>query len=317
MASRNKVALVGAGRMGSAMAAGWLGAKDNALPPEDLILVCPRVSDSARPLVDRYGLKVVETLDAKTAAEVGRVVVAVKPQVFPKIAPALSEAVREDALIISVLAGTGLKALGRVFPGRPVIRVMPNTPGSIGKGINVAVANEIGDTPENRKAAEDLAIVTGPVEWLDEERLMDAATGEDYRGLPAGGLRVHQRHQQPGGRGSLEHFPGHRGRPGWTVTPAAAPVPPGQLTLTHATSQAIVAGGGLGTPSPDARGVDAWGVLLVLASALPLVARRRAPLTVYAVTTAATLVLLGLAYPADVPAGHQGPQRLALIQKLN
>ncbi len=177
MASRNKVALVGAGRMGSAMAAGWLGAKDNALPPEDLILVCPRVSDSARPLVDRYGLKVVETLDAKTAAEVGRVVVAVKPQVFPKIAPALSEVVREDALIISVLAGTGLTALGRVFPGRPVIRVMPNTPGSIGKGINVAVANAAGDTPENRKAAEDLAGVTGPVEWLDEERLMDAATG--------------------------------------------------------------------------------------------------------------------------------------------
>ena len=108
MASRNKVALVGAGRMGSAMAAGWLGAERNALPPEDLILVCPRVSDSARPLVDRYNLKVVETLDAKTAAEVGRVVVAVKPQVFPKIAPALSEVVREDALIISVLAGTGL-----------------------------------------------------------------------------------------------------------------------------------------------------------------------------------------------------------------
>lgn len=49
----------------------------------------------------------------------------------------------------------------------------------------------------------------------------------------------------PGGRGSLDTFPGHRGRPGWTVEPEAPPVPPEQRTFTHSESQKLIAGGAL------------------------------------------------------------------------
>lgn len=48
----------------------------------------------------------------------------------------------------------------------------------------------------------------------------------------------------PGGSATLERFPGHAGRPGWTVEPAVPPAPDGQLTFTHSRSQAVVAGGG-------------------------------------------------------------------------
>lgn len=47
---------------------------------------------------------------------------------------------------------------------------------------------------------------------------------------------------EPAGPGTLETFPGHRGRPGHTVTPEPLPVPPGQVSLTHADTQALVAG---------------------------------------------------------------------------
>lgn len=46
----------------------------------------------------------------------------------------------------------------------------------------------------------------------------------------------------PGGSATLDAYPGHRGRPGWTVTPDAPPPPAGALTVTHSESPTIVAG---------------------------------------------------------------------------
>jgi signal transduction histidine kinase len=53
----------------------------------------------------------------------------------------------------------------------------------------------------------------------------------------------------------------------------------------------------------DARELDSLGVLLAALSSLPLVARRRAPLAVFAVTAAASAVLNGLGYPPGPPLG--------------
>jgi len=65
----------------------------------------------------------------------------------------------------------------------------------------------------------------------------------------------------------------------------------------------MVANGGLGTPGPATRRLDALGVVLSCASALPLFARRRVPATTYAITALATLSLLYLRFPVDVPLG--------------
>lgn len=73
--------------------------------------------------------------------------------------------------------------------------------------------------------------------------------------------------------------------------------------LAAALTLVMLADGGLGTPSADSRGLDWLGVVLVLASSLPVAVRRLAALTVYATTGAATMVLLFLSYPLDVPLG--------------
>jgi signal transduction histidine kinase len=65
----------------------------------------------------------------------------------------------------------------------------------------------------------------------------------------------------------------------------------------------IAAAGGLGDATGNARDVDATGVALIVAATLPVAARRLAPLPVYAVVTAATLVLWGLEYRTDIPFG--------------
>jgi signal transduction histidine kinase len=77
----------------------------------------------------------------------------------------------------------------------------------------------------------------------------------------------------------------------------------GIAVLTLGLSLAVLASHGLGVPDPSARLLDGTGVLLAMASTLPLAARRLAPFAVYLVTAAATIALVELRYPLDFPFG--------------
>lgn len=74
-------------------------------------------------------------------------------------------------------------------------------------------------------------------------------------------------------------------------------------TLALVLTLAMLASLGFGVPATDAQHLDGVGIVLAMVSALPLVVRSRWPLTVYAVTAIATLVLVGLRYPVDAPFG--------------
>lgn len=171
-----KVALIGAGRMGLALAAGWLRARRGGLDGETLIIVEPKPSEELEALAAKHAIKVIPELTKTAAAGVDRVVLAIKPQMLPAVGEAIAAKLPRGALIISILAGAGLIGLGRLFPGHPIIRAMPNTPGSIGKGISVAISNIDADPPAYRNAAEALLKVLGSVEWVEDERMMDAVT---------------------------------------------------------------------------------------------------------------------------------------------
>ena len=162
--------------MGLALAAGWLRARRGGLDAETLVIIEPNPSDAVEELAGRHAIKVLPELTKAAAAGIDRVVLAVKPQALPAVGEALASRLPRGALIISILAGAGLNGLGRIFPGHPIIRAMPNTPGSIGKGISVAISNLDADPPAYRTAAEALLKVLGSVEWVEDERMMDAVT---------------------------------------------------------------------------------------------------------------------------------------------
>jgi signal transduction histidine kinase len=77
----------------------------------------------------------------------------------------------------------------------------------------------------------------------------------------------------------------------------------GLALLALGMSLGVLAAGGLGVPDPGARQLDIGGAALAIAATLPLAARRRVPLLGYLVTAAATIALVGLDYPLDVPFG--------------
>lgn len=65
---------------------------------------------------------------------------------------------------------------------------------------------------------------------------------------------------------------------------------------------AMLASGGVSSDS-DSRSLDVPGVVLAAVASLPLVARRRSPLGVFAVTAVASAALAGLGYPPGPPLG--------------
>ncbi|QGG47947.1 pyrroline-5-carboxylate reductase [Heliorestis convoluta] len=101
---------------------------------------------------------------------------AIKPQVLPQVLTSLKGKIGRDHLVISVAAGISLQKLESLLPeGVPAIRVMPNTPSLIGKGVS-ALSRGTHVSDEQIEAAMTLMGAVGTVE-LVPEAYMDAVTG--------------------------------------------------------------------------------------------------------------------------------------------
>lgn len=157
--------LLGCGKMGSAMLAGWL---DRGLPPQSVWVRDPAPSDWLR----SSGVNL--NIDIPQAPAV--VVVAVKPQMMADALPSMSELGGGETVFLSVAAGTPLSFFENVLgQTTPVVRAMPNTPAAIGQGITALVANKAGQSALDE--AEALLSAVGVVVRLDDESQMDAVTG--------------------------------------------------------------------------------------------------------------------------------------------
>jgi pyrroline-5-carboxylate reductase len=174
MSSASKIALIGAGNMGGALAAGWLRSKRSGVTPQDLLIVDPAPGDAAQALITQYQLRLASAANAKLLAGVDLIVLAVKPQALEKIAAVLAPQLPAGCAILSVMAGITMTRLATMFGDRPIVRAMSNTAAAIGAGISVCVANEAGAAIE--KQTTRLLKVAGPVEWVTDERLIGAAT---------------------------------------------------------------------------------------------------------------------------------------------
>jgi pyrroline-5-carboxylate reductase len=121
---------IGGGMMGEALFAGALAA--GADPAE--IVVVERSDQRAETLRERYGIAVTPDLAVVSGAAV--VVVAVKPYDVVPLLREIGPQLAPSALIVSVAAGLTLEVLEAALPdGAAVVRVMPNTPALVGKGM--------------------------------------------------------------------------------------------------------------------------------------------------------------------------------------
>jgi pyrroline-5-carboxylate reductase len=163
--------LIGAGKMGGAMLEGWLKL---GLAPEQVTIIDPGLPQERREALAKRGIGFAGKSVSARHAEV--VVLAIKPQMLDQAALDLNMLINEQTLLISVMAGKTIADIRARLPRLgAIIRAMPNTPAAVGRGISALVAEACADTPQ-RSMAERLLRGIGQVEWLDEERLIDAVT---------------------------------------------------------------------------------------------------------------------------------------------
>lgn len=161
--------LVGAGKMGGAMLAGWLA---GGLDPARTTVLDPQASPEMQALCAARGL----ALNPAAPPVADALVLAMKPQGLEGAASALAPLIGPGTLVVSILAGKTIANLRDRLPGaRAIVRAMPNLPASIGRGATGAVASPEVDDRQRAQAHALLASV-GLVEWLDDEGLIDALT---------------------------------------------------------------------------------------------------------------------------------------------
>lgn len=168
-----RLALIGAGNMGGAMLSGWLEA---GRPAQSIVVLDPGPPPAMAELIAAHDIELAN--DASQLGPCAIVLVAVKPQIMGAVLPTLAPLVGADTLLASVAAGTTMAQLAEPFgdPSPRIVRVMPNTPAQVGRGISVCVGDER-VTAEDRSVLTQLLEAIGQVRWIEDEALMDAVTG--------------------------------------------------------------------------------------------------------------------------------------------
>jgi pyrroline-5-carboxylate reductase len=164
--SQQGLVLLGCGKMGSAMLAGWLA---NGLNPSSVYVVDPYPSE----WVLAQGVHVNEELPAKPAL----VLIAVKPQMMQEALPTLQAMGGGETVFLSIAAGISIGTYEDILGANsPILRAMPNTPAAIGQGITALIGNAV-STADQIDLAHALLSAIGTVVDLNSESQMDAVTG--------------------------------------------------------------------------------------------------------------------------------------------
>ena len=163
--------LAGCGKMGGAMLEGWLKA---GADPGKIVGIDPAPPPEVASLMARHGVRLNPPVDQIGDAEV--VVIAVKPQVMDSVLPALVPLKSSHPVILSVAAGKTIASFAKVFgDDAAIIRTIPNTPASIGRGITAMVANaHVSD--RQMALAQALLASTGEVVTVGDESMIDLVT---------------------------------------------------------------------------------------------------------------------------------------------
>ncbi len=167
--------LVGCGKMGGALLAGWL---KRGAAPAGIIVVDPATAREGLPgALPPGAVTVCATAAALPAGLRPRaMVLAVKPQVMAQVLPAYEAFAAQGTLVLSIAAGLPLAFFTRhLGEGAAVVRAMPNTPAAIGQGITVCCRNAA-VTDADMDMALGLLAAVGETASVADESLMDAVT---------------------------------------------------------------------------------------------------------------------------------------------
>ena len=159
------VGFIGCGNMGGALAVAAAKCKNTE------IFLYDKEEDKAAALAERIGTAAV-SLDAVCGAKL--VFLGTKPNIIPAVAQQTRDTIAASgAVLVSMAAGVSIKKLEEAFGDIPIIRIMPNTPAQVGRGMILYTANARGK--EAIPAFLEVMAAAGRCDAIDEG-LIDAAS---------------------------------------------------------------------------------------------------------------------------------------------
>lgn len=172
MLFNRKIAFIGTGNMGEALLAGLL--KANLTNPENIIATDIR-DDRLKYIANKWNVRTtINNPEAVKEADV--VVLCVKPQTISDVLKKIKEEVREQQLIISILAGITTETINNSIGKKsPVVRAMPNIPATVDEGATGLCLGKYAEEI-HKDIATQIFKAVGEVEIVYESQ-MDIVTG--------------------------------------------------------------------------------------------------------------------------------------------
>ncbi|MBC3186709.1 pyrroline-5-carboxylate reductase [Corynebacterium sp. zg-331] len=167
------IAVIGGGKIGEALVGGLVAAGTD--PAQ--IVVTNRSPERSEELRERYGVETTAD-NAQAASGAETIFLCVKPTMIGGVLREIAETINDndaDTTVVSMAAGLSLAALQEdLSAGTAVVRVMPNTPMMVGKGVCAVTPGRFVGAEQLEGVKELLRAVGTVVEVAEEE--MDAVT---------------------------------------------------------------------------------------------------------------------------------------------
>lgn len=157
--------------MATAMIAGIT--KKELIKPENIMASDPYPGQLEK-LSQRYQVQTTSN-NVEAVSQRDVVVLSIKPQSLGEVTAELRGHVPARALVLSIIAGATITKISHKLHHYRVVRVMPNTPARIGKGMSVWTAtDEV--TEKQRGQAQAILAALGEEIYVEHEDYLDMAT---------------------------------------------------------------------------------------------------------------------------------------------
>jgi pyrroline-5-carboxylate reductase len=171
MLKDSKICFIGSGAMATAMIAGLT--KQELIKPENTMASDPYVGQLEK-LAQRYNVKTTQN-NVEAVKDRDIIVLSIKPQSLKEVAEELQGHMPARALVLSIIAGATITGISQELHHYRVVRVMPNTPARIGKGMSVWTATD-DVTETQRNQAKTILAALGEEIYVGHEDELDMAT---------------------------------------------------------------------------------------------------------------------------------------------
>lgn len=123
--------MIGCGKMGGALLGRW-----TTKTPHTITIVDPALQAAPPNATLRQSIEGLE------GNKFDIIVIAIKPQLIDVVLPAYRDYIAKDGCFVSIAAGYSVASIEKLIGPQPIIRIMPNLPAQIGRGVSALYVNE-------------------------------------------------------------------------------------------------------------------------------------------------------------------------------